>query len=113
MSEWFFDRKVKEFRELRMGFVTMDSFINSFFDLLHYVPYIKDEKVKIQHFLGCLPFKFWKRIEFDMPKTLDTTLHKVRLCYENGKLRQENINISRDRSRTFSENWKPDFNPPP
>ena len=46
-SKRFFDRKVKEFHELCMGSMTMDAFINRFFDLLHYVPYIKDEKVKI------------------------------------------------------------------
>ena len=84
MSKRFFDRKVKKFHELRMGSMTMDSFINRFIDLLHYVPYIKDEKVKIQHFLGCLPPKVWERIEFDMPKNLDTTLHKSRLCTEHG-----------------------------
>ena len=55
MSETFFDIKVKEFHGLRMVSMTMDSFINKFLDMLHYVPYIKDEKVKIQHFLGCLP----------------------------------------------------------
>ena len=57
-----------------MGSMTMDGFINRFLYLLHYVPYIKDEKVKIQQFLGCLPPKFLERIKFDMPKTLDTTL---------------------------------------
>ena len=113
MSKIFFETKVKEFHELKMGSMTMDYFINIFRDMLHYVPYIKDEKVIIQQFLGCPPRNFQERIEFDMPKTLDTTLHKVRLCYENGKLRKENINISRDRSRTFLDNCKPDFNPPP
>ena len=48
MSERFFDRKVKEFHELHMGSMTMDAFINRFLDLFHYVPYIKEEKVKIQ-----------------------------------------------------------------
>ena len=48
MSESFFDTKVKEFHELRMGYMTMDAFINIFLDLLHYVTYIEDEKVKIQ-----------------------------------------------------------------
>ena len=48
MSERFFDRKVKEFHELRMGSMTMDAFINKFLNLLHYVPYIKEEKVMIQ-----------------------------------------------------------------
>ena len=58
MSERFFDMKVKKFHELRMGSMTMDAFINIFLDQLHYVPYIKDEKVKIKQFLGCLPPNF-------------------------------------------------------
>ena len=74
MSKRFFDKKVKEFHELRIGSMTMDAFINIFFDLLNYVPYIKDKKVKIQQFLGCLPPNFRERIEFDMPKNLDTAL---------------------------------------
>ena len=40
MSKRFFDRKVKEFHELRMVSMTMDAFINRFLDMLHYVPYI-------------------------------------------------------------------------
>ena len=86
--------------------MTMDTFINIFLDMLHYVPYIQDKKVKIQQFLGCLPPNFPERIEFDMPKNLDTTLHKDRLGYEHGKLSQENINISRDKSSTFLDNRK-------
>ena len=81
--------------------------------MLHHVPYIKDEKLKIQHFLGCLPPNFWERIEFDMPKNMDTILHKARILYEHMQLRKENINRSRDRSRTFSDNHKLGFNPPP
>ena len=65
----------------------MDAFINRFLDLLHYVPYIKEEKVKIQQFRGCLPPIFQDMIEFDMPKTLDTMLHKARFYYEHGQLR--------------------------
>ena len=84
--------------------MTMDAFINRFLDTLHYVPYLKDEKVKIQQLLGCLPPNFQERIEFDMPKTLDTTLHKVILCYEHGQLRHENMNTNEDRFRPFSDN---------
>ena len=101
MSKILFDRKVKEFHELCMGSMTMDAFINRFLDLLHYVPYINDEKVKIQHFLGCVPPNFWERIEVDMPKTLDTTLQKYRIYYEHGKPRQENMNRSREKSKNF------------
>ena len=96
-----------------MGSMNMDAFINIFLDLLHSVPYIKDERVKIQQFLGFLPPNFRERVEFDMPKTLDTTLHKARIYYEHGQLRQENINRSRYRSRTFLDNHKPGFDPPP
>ena len=96
-----------------MGSMTMDSFINRFLDMLHYVLYIKDKKVKIHQFLGCLPPNFQERIEFDMPNTLDTTLHKSRLCYEHGKLRKKKINRNRDMSRTFLENQKLGFKPPP
>ena len=62
MSERFFDCKVKEFHELRMGSMIMDTFTNIFLYLLHYVPYIKEEKVKIQQFLGCLPPRFRDRL---------------------------------------------------
>ena len=48
MSERLFDHKVKEFHELLIRSMTMDAFINRFLDLLHYVPYIKEEKVKIK-----------------------------------------------------------------
>ena len=93
--------------------MTMDCFINIFLDMLHYVPYIKDKKVKIHLFLGCLPFNFWERIEFDMPKTLDTTLHKAIIFYEHGKLQQENMNRHRDKSKKFYDTHKPRFNPQP
>ena len=101
MSERLFDRKVKQFHELCMGSMTMDAFINRFSDLLHYVPYIKDEKLKIEQFLRCLPPNFQEMIEFDMPETLDTTLQKYRIYYEHGQPRQENMNRSRDKSKNF------------
>ena len=45
-----------------------------------------------------------------MPKTLDTTLHKARLYYEHGKLRQENQNQNREKYRNFSDNRNPGSN---
>ena len=44
--------------------------------LLRYVPYIIDEKPKIQRFLNCLPTSFKDRIEFDNPKTLEEAMRK-------------------------------------
>ena len=48
-----------------------------------------------------------------MTKTLDTTLYKARIFYEHGKLRKENMNRNRDKSKDFFDNCKPFFNPPP
>ena len=62
--------------------MTMEELINKFLDLLRFVPYIKEEKVKVQRFLCCLSQDYKDRIKFDNPKTLDEVLGKARLCYE-------------------------------
>ena len=40
-------------------------------------------------------------------------LHKARICYEHGYVRKENMNQNRDKSKNFSDNRKPSFNPHP
>ena len=62
--------------------MTMEELINKFLDLLRFVPYIKEEKVKVQRFLCCLSQDYKDRIKFDNPKTLDEVLRKARLFYE-------------------------------
>jgi hypothetical protein len=42
------DGKTKKFYELRLGKLTIDEYVNKFLKILRYVPYIKDEKVKMQ-----------------------------------------------------------------
>ena len=69
--------------------MTMEDLINKFLDLLRFVPYIKEEKVKVQRFLSCLPQVYKDRIEFDNPKSLDEVLRKARLCYEQYKQRSD------------------------
>ena len=49
------DGKTKEFYELGLGQLTIDEFVNKFLELLRYVPYIEDEKVKMQWFISGLP----------------------------------------------------------
>ena len=61
--------------------MTMEELINKFLDLLRFVPYIKEEKVKVQSFLSCLPQAYKDIIEFDNLKTLDEVLRKARLCF--------------------------------
>jgi hypothetical protein len=42
------DGKTKEFYELMLVQLTIDEYVNKLLELLRYVPYIKDEKVKMQ-----------------------------------------------------------------
>jgi hypothetical protein len=55
LSESFYERKTKEFYELRLIQMAMEDPINKFLELIRFVPYIWEDKVKIQRFLSCLP----------------------------------------------------------
>ena len=62
---------------------------SNFLSLLPYVPYIIDEKLKIQRFLSCFPIMSEKRIEYVNPKTLEETMRKENLCYDQNKNKRE------------------------
>jgi hypothetical protein len=47
LSERYYDEKMKEFYELKLGQLIVDEYINNFLELMKYVPYIKDEKVNM------------------------------------------------------------------
>jgi len=57
LSKKYYDKKMKEFFEIKLGSMTMDQYERRFLELLRYVGLIKDEKVKIQIFMnGILSF---------------------------------------------------------
>ena len=76
MSEKYYKERASEFYELKLGSMSMKELSNKFLSLLRYVPYIIDEKPKIQRFLSCLPTSFKDRIEFDNSKTLEEAMRK-------------------------------------
>ena len=47
LSESYYKRKTKALYELRLGQMTMEDLINKFLDLLRFIPYIREEKVKV------------------------------------------------------------------
>ena len=63
----------------------MKEYVNRFLELLRYVRYIKDEKVKIQRFLSGLPQSYKDRIEFYEPRNLEETIRKAKYCYEQSR----------------------------
>ena len=65
-----------------MGQQTMEEYENKFLELLRYVRYIKDDKVKIQRFLSGIPQAYKDRIEFDEPRTLEEAIRKPKYWYD-------------------------------
>jgi hypothetical protein len=64
LTKRYYDRKMKEFFEL-------DEYEQSFLELLKYVPFIKDEAVKIHRYLSVLPPSMSDKIQYDDPKTME------------------------------------------
>eukprot|EP00253_Pinus_taeda_P012038 PITA_12038 len=92
LTERFYDEKAKEFHDLQLGEQTMDEFINRFTSLLRYVPYLKEEKTKVQRFVSGLPMYMRERIEFDNPKSMDEAILKARIYYQQSKQKGDSTN---------------------
>jgi hypothetical protein len=76
---------MKEFFELKLGTMTMEEYEKRFFELLKYVDFIKDEKVKIQCFLSGLPSFYSNKIQYENPNTLEETIGREGHLYEQSK----------------------------
>jgi hypothetical protein len=77
LSKSYYERKTKEFYELQLGQMAMEDLINKFLELLRFVPYIWEDKVKIQRFLSCLPQYYKDIIDYDNPKSLSDVFKKA------------------------------------
>ena len=64
LSEQYYEERAKEFYELKLGTMNMKELNSKFLSLLEYVPYIVDEKPKVQRFLSCLPYHIKDIIEY-------------------------------------------------
>jgi hypothetical protein len=81
LTKRYYDRKM-EFFELKLGSMTIDEYERNFLELLKYVPFIKDEAVKIQRYLSGLPPSMSDKIQYDDPKTMEETIRKEKCLYE-------------------------------
>ena len=80
-------------------------------ELLRYVRYIKDEKVKIQRFLSGLPQSYRDRIEFQEPRTLEEAIRKAKYCYEKGKGKPDYHKSWKDKKNEKLDQRKKGFKP--
>ena len=85
----YYHEREKYFYELKIGSMTNEEYTSRFLELLRYVPYLKDEKAKIQRFMSELPISFKDRIEFDEPRSLEEAIQKLKHCYEKSKHRSK------------------------
>jgi hypothetical protein len=78
LTKRYYDRKMKELFELKLDKMTIDEYERRFLELLKYVPFIKDETVKIQRYLSGLPTFLSDKIQYDDPKTMEETIRRVK-----------------------------------
>ena len=65
LSDRYYDGKIKEFHELKLGQMTMEEYANKFMEQRRYGKYTRDDNVKIQQFLSGIPHTYKDRIEFN------------------------------------------------
>jgi len=76
---------MKEFFKVKLGTMRMDKYEKRFFELLKYVDFIKDEKVKIQRFVSGFPSFYSGKIQYDNPKNLEEAIRSAKHLYEQRK----------------------------
>jgi len=62
----------------------MDEYEKMFFELLKYVDFIKDDKVKIQRFISGLPSFYNDKIQYDNLITLEEVIRRFMRKAEGG-----------------------------
>ena len=65
--------------------MTMEAYEKKFLEILNYVDFMKDEKVKIQSFLSGLPKSYRDKIQYDRQKNLKDAPWKAKHLYEQNK----------------------------
>lgn len=69
--------------------MTDQEYMTKFLELLRYVPYITNEKTKVQRFVSGFPLVFRDRIKYDEPRSLEGFIGKLKHCYEKSKCKNE------------------------
>ena len=84
---------------------------NKFLSLLKYVPYLVDEKPKVQWFLSCLPYHIKDNVEYDNPKTLEEAMRKANFCYEQNWNKESMANWKAKKNNNHYDQEKKEFVP--
>jgi hypothetical protein len=63
-------------------------------ELLKYVPFIRDEAVKIQKYLSGLPRTIGDKIQYDDPNTMEDTIRRAKFLFEQEREEAEKKQVS-------------------
>jgi hypothetical protein len=85
LLEQYYDKKMQELFELKLGNMAMDEYGRKFLELIRYVSVIRDEKIKIHRFLSGLSSFYTDKIQFDEPKNLEESMRKDKYLYEKNR----------------------------
>jgi hypothetical protein len=85
LTKRYYDKKMKEFFEFKLGSMTIDEYERRFLELLKYVSFIKDETIKIQRYLSGILYFISDKIQYDDLKTLEETMRRAKCLYDQHK----------------------------
>jgi hypothetical protein len=74
LTKRYYEKKMKNFFELKLWSMTIDEYERRFFKMLKYVALIKDEQVKIKRYLRGIPSFISENIQYDDHKILEETI---------------------------------------
>jgi hypothetical protein len=103
---------MKEFFELKLDNHTIDEYEQNFLELVKYVPFIKDESVKIQRYLSELLLPIGDKIQYDDPKTMEEMIRRVKFLFEQER-EKPNFRKAWDDQKKFKKEQRQKGNKPP
>jgi predicted aspartyl protease len=112
LTKRYYDKKMKEFFELKLGSMAIDEYERRFLEMLKYVSFIKDETVKIQRCLSGFPPFISKKIQYDDPNTLEDTIRQAKCLYDQQKARPTFQNAWEDKNKFKVDQRKKGSKPP-
>jgi hypothetical protein len=74
LTKRYYDKKMKEFFELKLGFMTIDEYEIRFSELIKYIYFIKEEPIDIHRYLSVLPSFTNDNFQYDDPNTLEESI---------------------------------------
>jgi hypothetical protein len=85
LTKRYYDKKMKEFFELKLGNMSIDGYERRFLEILKYVSFNKYETIKIHRYLNGMSYFINDKIQYDDRKNLEETIRRDKCLYDQHK----------------------------